>query len=290
MRLAALVFVLGFALGARAEGLSARSPADGPTVFKLRAFDASGRVRLGSGVLVAPERLVTNAHVIGDAVRVEVTAPGRSGAVAEQSCNRRRDLCLLRVPGLGGTVAPLRLASNLAPGEAVFAAGYPAGGRLVRNGGEVKALHAFDMSKVIQSSAEFDAGASGGGLFDREGRLVGVITFKWRHGGDFHFAVPAEWVAAALDGGPESGAPVATGRAFWDEDGERMPLFLRAAALEAGGNWEGLLDLATDWRDAETHSPGPWRAAAMAYEGLGRAQDAALARAREQSLSAPDGR
>ena len=241
-------------------------------MFKLRALDASGGVRLGSAVLVAPGRLVTNAHVSRGAQRIELAAPGRTWVVVAQSCNRRRDLCLLQVPGLAGAVAPLRPASELDVGEAVFAAGYPEGGRLVRSRGEVKALHAYDAGQVIQTSAAFDAGASGGGLFDGHGRLVGVISFKSRRGGNFHFALPAEWVAAALEVGADSEPPSGAESAFWEEDGERMPRFLRAAALEAGGDWDRLLDFAANWMRAETHSPAPWHAAAMAYQGLGRAQ------------------
>lgn len=44
-----------------------------------------------------------------------------------------------------------------------------------------------DGGRVVQTSADFDRGASGGGLFDRQGRLVGILTFKASSGGNFHF-------------------------------------------------------------------------------------------------------
>lgn len=288
MRIAVVLLMLWSSCVAHAAETSASPLPPEDTVFKVRAVDASGGVRLGSAVLVAAGRLVTNAHVSRDAVRIEVASPERTWVVESQSCNRRRDVCLLQIPGLPGRAAALRPAADLSPGESVRAVGYPDGGPLVRSRGEVRALHAYDMAPVIQTSAAFDAGASGGGLFDGEGRLVGVITFKSRRGGGFHFALPAEWVAAALAAGNDASPAGTTERAFWEEGTERMPRFLQAAALEARGHWAGLLDLTEDWMRVETDSPAPWRAAAKAYQGLGRLDEAAAARARAQSLSASD--
>lgn len=284
MRIAVVAILLGLSFGAWAEGLSAGHFRPEDALFKVRAVDAAGGVRLGSAVLVAPGRLVTNAHVSSNAERIEVASPERTWAVAAQSCNRLRDLCVLKVPGLAGRAADLRSAGELTPGEPVFAVGYPDGGPLTRSRGEVKALHAYDAAWVIQTSAEFDAGASGGALFDGKGRLVGVITFKSRRGGDFHFALPAEWVAAAL-AAADGAAPLGAQGAFWEESGERLPPFLRAAALEARGRWQELLDLAAGWMRAETDNAAPWLAAAKAYQGLGRPEAAAAARARAQSLT-----
>jgi S1-C subfamily serine protease len=64
--------------------------------------------------------------------------------------------------------------------------------------GSVRALHRHENSNVIQVSAPFDFGASGGGSFDRYGNLVGVLTFKMLGGDDYYFAVPTEWISRVL--------------------------------------------------------------------------------------------
>lgn len=61
--------------------------------------------------------------------------------------------------------------------------------------GRIIGLHyECDGERVIQTSAAFDRGTSGSGLFDRQGRLVGLLTFKAKAGGNFHFALPVGWL------------------------------------------------------------------------------------------------
>ena len=124
-----------------------------------------------------------------------------------------------------------RVASAAEPGEPrigqfVYAVGYPNGGKLAISGGEVMGLHAYDGAKVIRMSAPFDHGASGGALLDRDGRLLGILTFKARAGGAYHFAVPVEWLAAKPDATEAE-------QAFWEGPRESQPYFLRALALES---------------------------------------------------------
>ena len=92
------------------------------------------------------------------------------------------DLCLVRVPHLDLPPAAIRGSGRLRLGEHVMAAGFPAGGNLVIREGQVEGLYLYDGGNVIRTSATFDAGASGGGLFDDEGALVGLLAFKARSG------------------------------------------------------------------------------------------------------------
>jgi len=101
--------------------------------------------------------------------------------------------------------------------------------------GTVEGLYPFDGGNVIRTSATFDAGASGGGLFDEEGALVGLLAFKARSGARLHFALPADW---ALPGTTVSAlfGPVASSTehiAFWERPHATQPFFLGHAILEA---------------------------------------------------------
>jgi S1-C subfamily serine protease len=100
--------------------------------------------------------------------------------------------------------------------------------------------------RVIQGSAYFSAGKSGGGLFDRRGSLIGILTFKCRAGGPYHFAVPAEWVESLMHEDARS-TPAFSGTPFWRHTDERQPMFLRAAALSAAGDCAALSTLAEQW-------------------------------------------
>ena len=47
---------------------------------------------------------------------------------------------------------------------------------------------------IIQTDAAISGGSSGGGLFDGDGRLVGITSFVAREGQNLNFALPAEWI------------------------------------------------------------------------------------------------
>ncbi|TMH70317.1 MAG: trypsin-like peptidase domain-containing protein [Betaproteobacteria bacterium] len=120
-------------------------------------------------------------------------------------------------------------------GSAVMAAGFPAGGNLVMSEGQVEGLYLYDGGNVIRTSATFDAGASGGGLFDDEGALVGLLAFKARSGAKLHFALPADWTlsGAAVSSQFVPIVPSGEQHAFWERPKSSQPSFLGLAMLEA---------------------------------------------------------
>ena len=204
-------------------------PADAvETVVAVRVTTAGGAVQ-GSAVRIGPRKLVTNCHVIAGASRIEIT--GQSG-VSPARLEREsidRDICVI------GTTDESTVARSGRPylGQRVYAVGFPANAGLTVTEGYVVALHHHDGAQVIQTSAPFDYGASGGGLFDEEGRLVGILAFKARVGGRFHFALPLEWF------NDEAAVPPRTASSkvpFWRARSSELPAFLRAAALEAASS------------------------------------------------------
>jgi tetratricopeptide (TPR) repeat protein len=96
---------------------------------------------------------------------------------------------------------PARLASSskLRAGTHVFALGAPRGLELTITEGLVSAVRRFDReesSGLIQISAPISPGSSGGGLFDRRGRLVGITTSFVTGAQGLSFAIPNEAVAS----------------------------------------------------------------------------------------------
>lgn len=252
--------------------VSARGEMDYPAFFKLtqslmkvEAINPDGSVSIGTGVVVGRGMVVTSCHVTQRARSIELVKGSVRSPVQAQHGDVERDLCLLHSPYLEDEpIAPLGW-ETLRLGQPVYAVGYILGIAPRLNPGEINALYDFDGGKVIRSSTPFTSGASGGGLFDAAGRLVGIVTFKYRAGSAYHFSVPVRWVEAALT--RFEGQPVAplAGSAFWQRPAERQPYFLRAATLEAEQNWSELARVARLWTGAENGNPSAWHTLGKAH-------------------------
>ncbi len=233
-------------------------------VAKVRVRESNGTLTWGSAVLLSYERLLTNCHVITAQENIRVYYAGQRRSAELDRQDRYHDLCVLRAAGV---IGPTPVASGaLAVGESVFAAGYPGGGELKITSGRIVALHDYDGGKVIQVSAPFAFGASGGGLFDEGGRLIGVLTFKARAGGNFYFAVPVAWVRAFER--PDQAREPASLTPFWRLSYEKQPTFLRAVSLEVNEKWEALAELGEKWTKESPLEPAAWAALGTALHHL----------------------
>ena len=162
----------------------------------------------GSGVVVGVNEVVTNCHILDQAISLAVRqATNWSGGKPYQMAasllghNQERDLCLLFVEELplppAAKVARLGTAKTLSVGEEVYAVGAPAGLELSLSQGIVSQLRGAadkQVAPLIQTDLALSPGSSGGGLFNQSGELVGITTFKIQ-GENLNFAIPVEWVA-----------------------------------------------------------------------------------------------
>lgn len=242
----------------------------GRSVLRVEATDGSGRVQIGSGVIVAGEQVVTNCHVTRNARSVTVIQGSVRSAAQALSVDAERDVCVLRVPGLMQPVAvPIGRSSGLRQGQELLALGYTGGASLQISGGSVVALHRWAGSHVIQCSNGFTSGASGGGLFDSNGALVGILTFRLRGGKAHYYAAPADWLLDAATGELRFMPSVRPAtQAFWEGAEAARPMFLQAAALEQAGDWTALEALAARWGSDNVDDPEPFYMQAVAAEGL----------------------
>jgi len=185
----------------------------GKSVVSVHVFagkpGARKRVSLGSAVVIAPGRVVTNCHVLesglsaGASARelaIEVKVAGeRSGHKARlANADPARDLCVLEATGLDAPVAIQGTSRSLKVGQPVYAVGSPHGLELTLSGGLVSSLRRVESESIIQTDAAISPGSSGGGLFDGNGRLVGITTFGVLGGQNLNFALPVEWIRDAL--------------------------------------------------------------------------------------------
>jgi hypothetical protein len=237
-----------------------------PSIFKIETHNRNGGSSVGSGVLVGDGLIVTNCHVTRNATYIQIAKQSLRWDVTGQVSDLEHDLCLLRAPNVIGQAAPIS-PSQPKVGQMVIAMGYVGGNVPQMSGGEVRALYRFDGSRVIQSSAWFNSGASGGGLFDYDGNLIGIISFRHQGGEGYHFALPVDWIfrhSLDLDRAREV-TPLGQGLAFWQQSGDQQPYFLKAAALEATNDWPALRELAKKWTASETDNPDGWLSLGKAF-------------------------
>jgi serine protease Do len=260
-----------------------------PSLVQIVAVGANGRYHMGSGVSLPNGTVVTNCHVTLAAKRVMLFGGARGEGAQLQAADVAHDICALYFPELPHPPAVVSGSRNLKVGDPVYAVGFNAGRSISFQTGEVVELFEHDGGLVIRTSAAFTHGASGGGLFDQDGRLVGILTFfRTQPGGTSYFAVPAEWLhgldqTPAREVGPLAGIP------FWAEQTDRQPAFLQAAVLEADNRWQDLLTLARGWTSSRPDDGQAWLALGKASLYMGEASTArdAFRRASELGVTHP---
>ena len=180
------------------------------------------RRALGSGVIVDPEGyIVTNAHVVNGAEKIEVLVPPRLSPTATLAADedtqgknyeahivgvaREMDLAVIKIEAHG--LSALSISGSVAPvrqGEMVLAFGSPQGLRNTVTMGVVSAVarqpDPDSPTVFVQTDTPINPGNSGGPLVDADGNLVGINTFIVSTSGGnqgLGFAIPAGVVASA---------------------------------------------------------------------------------------------
>jgi hypothetical protein len=235
----------------------------------INAYGGDGHLRnQGSGVVVGKDIVVTNCHVIEDAKRIAVAHTGRELDAKAETSDIERDLCQLSVPGLAAVPAEL-WRSPLKVGQRVYAIGAPEGLELTISEGLVSSIREFDGSQYIQTSAPISAGSSGGGLFDVEGRLVGITAFFVPEGQNINFALPVAWISELLARGGKS-VPIA-------KDAALTKWQARAAELREKNDAPALLAWAQQWVRSMPTSLAAWMQLGDAYRTINRPRRAVTA-------------
>jgi len=245
----------------------------------VEAESARGRLFIGSGVTVAPTIVVTNCHVTRDATTIRIAGSGSLWEVTGQYADGIHDLCFLRAPTWRGNPVVLSERDSLHLGEAVAAIGFTGGTGISLRFGSVRALHWLDDDRVIESDAAFTSGASGGGLFDASGALVGLLTFRSRGDPGSYYSVPVRWIHDRLpsDGQWADVHPLHDAMPFWQRDRESQPYFMRAAQLHTERRWIELIELTEQWSSIQPRDAEPLRVRGDALQKLDRQEDAAEA-------------
>ena len=155
-----------------------------PSMVSIQAEDAK-TYSTGTGVvLTADGYIITNAHVVAGADKVQVAcSDNRVLDAALVGFDAREDLAVLKVEATDLTPAEFGDSFALRCGDPVAAIGDPLGYRSTITDGIVSALDRdVDVDGVsmvlIQTSAAINMGNSGGALINQYGQVVGITTVK----------------------------------------------------------------------------------------------------------------
>lgn len=165
----------------------------------------------GSGVLLENGYVLTNQHVVSDAVntggKIQVTlADGRKVMATPVGADYATDIALLKADTQEKLpVAPLGADDQLMPGQTVIAIGNPVGLSFSVSAGVVSALgrpltvEERTYEDLIQTDTAINPGNSGGALCDLGGRVVGINTLVRTDAQNIGFAIPIKTALQIAD-------------------------------------------------------------------------------------------
>ncbi len=182
--------------------------ATSPSVVKVRGLASScQKVLEGSGFVVAPNRVMSNAHVVAGSESVSIEVGGQSYEAGVVSYDPDADISILDVPNLPS--APLQFADGEAPsGTDGIVMGYPGGGDFTATPARVREiieLNGPDIYRTTTVTREVytirgtvKQGNSGGPMINRSGKVLGVVFGAAVDDADTGFVLTADEVARQM--------------------------------------------------------------------------------------------
>lgn len=236
-------------------------------VLRIQVGLSNGQFGLGSGVVVAENQVVTNCHVVASASTINVVSGGASYHVVGVKPDWQHDVCMLQMEDLPLTPVAMKSSRELKYEQPVFTIGYPSFVPApVSTEGVVKGLFSMDDSVIVRATSSFKLGASGGGLFDESGALVGLITLKSPGKNAYYYYMSVDWVQALINK-PAGPVVVKSELPFWGQSSAQWPYFMKVVQPYLSKDWKGLRAVAQQWVEQEPASTEAWfYLAAAEYE------------------------
>jgi len=213
----------------RAESAAAPAGAPAPLPSPANLEDMIGRAMpavvrvetataVGSGFFIAPDTMLTNAHVVGTNTIVSIrrrdgrTITGRVDVTAPEL-----DIAVVRIsnPDPGQATLTLGAGASARAGQEVVALGTPLGLQNTVTRGIVSAVREIGGLTLVQTDAAINPGNSGGPLLDRSGAVIGITSLgvKSAEAQGLGFAIAIEHAQALLAGKrstDQKGTPLST--------------------------------------------------------------------------------
>lgn len=249
-----------------------------PSSVAIETFDGRGNLlSRGSGFFIAPDRIVTNRHVIERSSRVEVHLMDGKKFVVKGvlAVDGEGDIAMLQVDVPKELAIPLPIVRTVPQeGESIVVVGNPFGLEGSVSNGIVSAVREISgYGRIIQITAPISPGSSGSPVVNMYGQVIGVATLQAAEGQSLNFAVPAERIlqlkvselqtVSALSADTQRNKRSAAER-FYSQGVAQMSRDDYARAVQF---FERATELDANYAEA-------WYQAGFCYGVLGRHQDA----------------
>ncbi|MFL6238811.1 MAG: MarP family serine protease [Actinomycetes bacterium] len=192
---------------------------DRASIVKLQGLTRCHTRLEGSGFIYAPDRVMTNAHVVAGVTNLHVlTGGGTSYSARVVLYDPNRDIAVVAVPGLPG--GPLAFAGKARDGSNAVVVGYPENGPFTANAARVRGTQETTSPNIYQHGnitrqiyairAVVRPGNSGGPLLATDGRVFGVVFAASTDNNDTGFVLTAAEVASDARAGASASQDVST--------------------------------------------------------------------------------
>lgn len=193
------------------------------SVLKIRGrASACSRMLEGTGFVIAPQRVMTNAHVVAGTDRVTVESTQGTLTARVVHFDPASDLAVLAVPSMDNDTPVMRWAPEpVSQGEDVVALGYPLDGPYTASPGRIRERirlrgpDIYDSSTVVRDvytvRAIIRSGNSGGPLITPNGSVAGVVFGASVDNPETGFVMTAEEASDEVQAAPRMSQAVDTG-------------------------------------------------------------------------------
>ncbi|WP_349270603.1 acid resistance periplasmic serine protease MarP [Mycolicibacterium parafortuitum] len=178
------------------------------SVVKVKGVAQScQKVLEGTGFVVAPNRVMSNAHVVAGSDTVTILVDDQEYEASVVSYDPNADISILDVPNLPS--APLQFVDQIAAsGTDGIVMGYPGGGDFTPTPARVREVIELNGPDIYRSTTvtrevytirgQVKQGNSGGPMINRQGKVLGVVFGAAVDDVDTGFVLTAEEVAPQM--------------------------------------------------------------------------------------------
>ncbi len=160
-----------------------------PSIVKISTLDNSGLASSGTGFFIDEKTIITCYHVVDNISKIDISTIDNKHFTVDSviTSNKQADLIKFTVKEKNKTWLIL---SNKLPlvGETVFIIGNPNDFDFSISNGLVSAIRQKNNEQVIQTNAAASPGSSGGPLLDKNGKVIGIMSYVKFAGQNLNFA------------------------------------------------------------------------------------------------------
>ena len=249
-----------------------------PSSVAIETFDARGNsLSRGSGFFIAPDRIVTNRHVIEKSSRVEIHLMDGKKFVVKGvlAVDGEGDLAMLQVDVPKQFAIPLPVVRTVPQeGESIVVVGNPFGLEGSVSNGIVSAVREISgYGKIIQITAPISPGSSGSPVVNMYGQVIGIATLQAAEGQSLNFAVPAERILQLKVSELQTISSL-TADTQKNKRSAAERFYSQGVAQLSRDDYSRALQFFERATELDSNYPEAWYQAGFCYGVLGRHQDA----------------